>query len=116
MTKVTIRERGEHYSAGDAIFKGIIVIKRAKRVVTSHFKYAGRYEDGLDLSDVEDGVIIGDRQLWEICRDSYGIIVFMRKGSHLSKDNFIEFLKSDYPEDYEFMLWNPEMLIGEYND
>ena len=35
-------------------------------------------------------------------------------GNEVSKEELLDALKSDYPNDFEFFIWNPDILNGVY--
>jgi len=55
-----------------------------------------------------------DGSLWAILRTGK-FLTFRHNHATVSKDSFIEILSSCYPEDYEFFIWHPEAINGEWN-
>ncbi len=104
MTKVTIRFGGDSIRVED--YDNIIITKNEEGDIL----YIGRYLSDMSPMQLDDGNFHLYSQLWEIgtCK--------MSKGKFISEEAFMDLIRSDYPDDYEFILWNPEVLELKYDE
>ncbi len=45
----------------------------------------------------------------------YGITKYFLNGKKVIKETFLEFVATNYPADFEMILWHPEILNGQYD-
>jgi hypothetical protein len=74
----------------------------------------GEYNKSYDKSTDIVKFCKKDGSLWTIFRTGK-FLTFRHKHATISKESFIEILSSCYPEDYEFFIWHPEAINGEWN-
>ncbi len=95
----------------------------------SALKYIGRIVYNISDSNyygnvkriTSDKFAVDPKTAWSVVnKDTFKVINYLifdgtSHGTSVTKERFIDFLKSDYPDDFELVLFHPEILEGRYD-
>lgn len=89
--------------------KGGIYVVETEHKATNQCPVVMRY---LSKTKSAWSVVREEDRLYYYCRSN-----FMDRGNHkcVAKEEFINILRLDYPQDYELVLWHPEILEARYH-
>lgn len=108
MTKPIIRFFGEN-----VIIPNNMIITFSDQG-SDKFRYCGRYVHGVDIATIDNLGVLGTYQIYEIITNKTAGSVYMIRDRHYDKEGFLDFVKKEYSEDFEFFLFHLEVLDGKF--
>lgn len=114
MTKPIIRDRHSAFY-NDLIDRLIVTIFQDED--DKAYKYIGRYHlDELCLINIdEQNQMTPEESIYEICKARRNT-AFIVGGMLTDKETCLDFIRKNYPDDFEWLMWHQEIFRGEFDD